>query len=122
MATIDDFGQTNEPLSAPVFGGPSGWAAAVRDAINHIQSGYVQMDGSGFGSITFPLPYSSPPTVVATVQASPDVTEPISAMVEGASTTGCTVFVRGEFTAGVFVRWIAVPSTPPAQLPEESQP
>jgi hypothetical protein len=31
MGTIDDFGDTTEPLNQPVFGGPSGWAAAVRD-------------------------------------------------------------------------------------------
>jgi len=37
MATIDDFGDTTEPLSQPVLGGPSGWAAAVRDAITALQ-------------------------------------------------------------------------------------
>jgi hypothetical protein len=31
MATIDDFGGTTDPLNAPPLGGPSGWAAAVRD-------------------------------------------------------------------------------------------
>jgi microcystin-dependent protein len=38
MATIDDFGDVAEPLSAPTLGGPSGWAAAVRDAINALQA------------------------------------------------------------------------------------
>jgi hypothetical protein len=34
MATIDDFGGDGQPLSNPPLGGPDGWAAAVRDAIN----------------------------------------------------------------------------------------
>lgn len=38
MATIDDFGGTADPLSAPALGGPTGWAAAVRDAIVALQT------------------------------------------------------------------------------------
>jgi len=36
MATIDDFGDVAEPLNAPALGGPSGWAAAVRDALKEV--------------------------------------------------------------------------------------
>ena len=38
MATIDDIGEVNEPLSAPALGGPNGWAAAVRDRLKAIES------------------------------------------------------------------------------------
>jgi microcystin-dependent protein len=34
MASITDIGTLTNPLSAPEFGGPSGWAAAVRDVLN----------------------------------------------------------------------------------------
>jgi hypothetical protein len=34
MGTIDDFGGATDPLNTPPLGGPNGWAAAVRDAIN----------------------------------------------------------------------------------------
>lgn len=33
MATIDDYGNTDQALNAPPLGGPAGWAKAVRDAI-----------------------------------------------------------------------------------------
>ena len=36
MATIDDFGEVNQPLSEPALGGPTGWAAAVRDYIKDL--------------------------------------------------------------------------------------
>jgi hypothetical protein len=53
MATINDFGATSDPLSAPALGGPSGWAAAVRDALNgkaatgHIHTGTYWKQWSG---------------------------------------------------------------------------
>lgn len=34
MASITDIGSLTDPLAGPVFGGPSGWAAAVRDVLN----------------------------------------------------------------------------------------
>jgi hypothetical protein len=34
MASITDIGVEVDPLNGPFFGGPSGWAAAVRDALN----------------------------------------------------------------------------------------
>lgn len=34
MASITDIGTLTDPLSTPPMGGPSGWAAAVRDALN----------------------------------------------------------------------------------------
>lgn len=37
MATIDDFGGPNDSLNSPKFGGPGGWAAAVRDEIRELQ-------------------------------------------------------------------------------------
>lgn len=48
MATIDDIGEVNEPLSAPALGGPTGWAAAVRDYIRDLPaqiSGKVDRSG-----------------------------------------------------------------------------
>jgi hypothetical protein len=38
MATIDDLGGANQPLNAPPLGGPTGWAAAVRDALKAVQA------------------------------------------------------------------------------------
>jgi hypothetical protein len=38
MATINDFGGLNDPLSNPPLGGPQGWAAAIRDAVRAIQT------------------------------------------------------------------------------------
>jgi hypothetical protein len=38
MATIDDLGGTTDPLNAPALGGPTGWAAAVRDAIHAVEA------------------------------------------------------------------------------------
>lgn len=38
MATINDFGDTAEPLGQPALGGPTGWAAAIRDAIVAVQN------------------------------------------------------------------------------------
>lgn len=34
MATIDQFGGTTDNLDSPPLGGPTGWAAAVRDSLN----------------------------------------------------------------------------------------
>ena len=63
MATIDDFGQTNEPLSAPVFGGPSGWAAAVRDYLKNldvrVRAGANQTGSDAEFYITFNPPMAS---------------------------------------------------------------
>lgn len=42
MATIDDFGGTTDPLNAPPLGGPTGWAAAVRD---YLKGSVVQKAG-----------------------------------------------------------------------------
>lgn len=39
MATIDQFGNTDDPLSQPALGGSTGWAAAVRDAVEALQTG-----------------------------------------------------------------------------------
>ena len=53
MATIDDFGDTAEPLNNPVLGGPAGWAAAVRDYLKNLDSRIVSgrltvvLDSSG---------------------------------------------------------------------------
>lgn len=40
MATIDDYGNTTDPLSAPPLGGPGGWAEAVAAAI-HANAGEI---------------------------------------------------------------------------------
>lgn len=37
MATIDDFGSSGQPLQNPPLGGPNGWAAAVRDALEELR-------------------------------------------------------------------------------------
>lgn len=34
MASVTDIGTITNPLAAPYFGGPTGWAAAIRDALN----------------------------------------------------------------------------------------
>lgn len=34
MASVTDIGAVTNPLGGPLFGGPLGWAAAVRDALN----------------------------------------------------------------------------------------
>jgi hypothetical protein len=52
MATIDDFGGTADPLNAPPLGGPTGWAAAVRD---YLKDSVVQIAGGVMsGSLTVP--------------------------------------------------------------------
>jgi hypothetical protein len=38
---INDFGGANDPLANPPLGGPSGWAAAVRDALVALQGQHV---------------------------------------------------------------------------------
>ena len=86
MATIDDFGQTNEPLSAPVFGGPSGWAAAVRDAIKSIptvQGGRAFYVGTGqFERYNFPTPFASTPTVVCSFDSTEAATPCVVSVLE----------------------------------------
>ena len=47
MATIDDFGGTTDPLNAPPLGGPTGWAAAVRD---YLKNSVVQKVGDTIAS------------------------------------------------------------------------
>jgi Pectate lyase superfamily protein len=38
VATIDDFGDVDQPLNGPKLGGPDGWAAAVRDSVRELQA------------------------------------------------------------------------------------
>ena len=38
MATIDDFGGASDSLATPALGGPTGWAAAVRDYIKGLST------------------------------------------------------------------------------------
>jgi hypothetical protein len=38
---INDFGGANDPLANPPLGGPSGWAASVRDALTALQGQHV---------------------------------------------------------------------------------
>lgn len=54
MATIDDFGGTADPLSDPPLGGPSGWAAAVRDAITALQNSGGGGGGDGVAVVADP--------------------------------------------------------------------
>lgn len=43
MATIDDFGSSGDPLDGPKFGGPDGWAAAVRDSVRALEAKPLMM-------------------------------------------------------------------------------
>ena len=116
MATIDDLGQTNEPLSAPVFGGPSGWAAAVRDAIKAIppvQKGRAYYTGSGsYERFTFPVPFTSPPSVVCNQDAEAAIATCVSAVYE-IDATGFSVAmydINDTTNPASWFTWIAVGS------------
>ena len=51
MSTIDDFGGTGQPLNAPALGGPTGWAAAVRDAIKALEANVLSLASTVTGKV-----------------------------------------------------------------------
>jgi hypothetical protein len=89
MATIDQFGNTSDPLSAPALGGATGWAAAVRDAINgKAPASHLHAD------------YLTPQEVVAGTNVSVDTTTtPGSVIISASGGTGGGDGVAGGYVA-----------------------
>lgn len=55
MATIDDIGDVDDPLNAPVLGGPNGWAAAVRDYLKDLLATIAGKVSKAGDTMTGPL-------------------------------------------------------------------
>ena len=116
MATIDDLGGAADSLGSVPLGGPSGWAAAVRDAIKAIppvQKGRAYYTGSGsYERFTFPVPFTSPPSVVCNQDAEAAIATCVSAVYE-IDATGFSVAlqdVNDTTNPASWFTWIAVGS------------
>jgi len=110
---MGDLTSTRPASGAPIA---TAWGAEVHDALEGLQSGYVQVvvaAGVGQLVVTFPRPYASLPVVVATPAASSDAWIVSLNANSGTSYTGFTLRVSHKTgstanSGTINIMWIAV--------------